>query len=763
MRLRKLRLELLLAVLVIAASLPVTLLTFGLLLRSWDEQIGLAERQNVKTARAVSIALDQEIESAIAALNVLANLDVFDDWQLPRFRDAALRLLGQRPGWLGLVLADASGRVLINTAYPSAAGGNAVQSWARAVAETRRASVSELFEDPATRQHFVVVGVPVTRNAVLQFVLAAHLDASALAHLLDRQSLPADGVITLIDASKRVIARTRPEPGLIGKPAGAAFTDAANRMQEGTWEETLPDGQSAYAGLSRSALTGWTVGISQPRAAIDAPIRRAFWMLAAVGVLVLAIAMAIALILSRALIRSLAAATVATQALVRGRPMTPQASALAELEELWQGLRDAQTMLEQRLRERDQADRERTRALEAERLAREASEKDQIRLAVTLSSIADGVVATDQAGNVTLLNEVAQALTGWPEDEAHGRPIDEVLRLVDEDKRESAENPVARVYREGRTMELGRRVALIARDGREIPVEDSGAPIVTADGRLLGVVLVFRDATRMREAERMREQLLAREQAARHDAETLNQSKDQFVALVSHELRAPLNAIYGWVQLLQGGKLDPAQQQRALEVIERSTRAQTQLIDDLLDMSRVLRGSLRLELSNVDLSAAVQTAVDSVRPAANAKALALGLATHPGLQVSADPDRVQQVLGNILGNAIKFTPQGGRIDVELNREGDDAIIRICDSGVGIPADVLPHIFQPFRQGDGTASTRSHSGLGIGLALVRYLVEKHGGSVSAHSDGQDRGAVFTIRLPVRAQSRAARNAPASEAA
>src|SRR5690606_27425322 len=210
-----------------------------------------------------------------------------------------------------------------------------------------------------------------------------------------------------------------------------------------------------------------------------------------------------------------------------------------------------------------------------------------------------------------------------------------------------------------------------------VPIEYSAAPIHAADGRLLGTVIVFRDATRARETERMREALLAREQQARQDAEQMNQSKDEFVAMISHELRAPLNAIYGWVQLLQGGTLDADQQKRAVEVIERSTRAQTQLIDDLLDMSRIIRGSLRLELARTELLPVLQAALESVRPSAATKQLATELTRAEPVTVRADPDRLQQVFASVLVNAIKYTRQGGRIEVALAREGSDGVVRIA--------------------------------------------------------------------------------------
>lgn len=745
MRIRQIRLRLLLGLLVLAAIVPVTLLTASLLLRFWNEQVHNAERRNVETARAISISVEQEIESAIAALNVMSTLDIFDAWQLARFRDTALRLVGQKPGWLGLILVDPTGLVLANTAYPTAAGAVLTQPWSGTVTKTRRAAVSNLLEDAASRQRFVTVAVPVMRDASLRFVLAAQISTAAFARLLARQEAPAGGAITLIDGSKRIVASTRSEPGMVGKLASPELVDAAARMEEGAWQARRPNGTAAYAALSHSPLTGWTAIVTQPSETIDQPIRHAFWLLAAVAFVVLLAAMAIALALARALIRNLAAVTDATKSLARGHKFSSQPSVLVELEELWGGLREAQAIQERRLRERDEADHDRQRALEAERVARETSERNQARMAVTLSSIADAVLATDPSGRVTILNEVARTLTGWKESDALGRPIDEVFQLIDDRTREALESPVARVYREGNA-HGGSHLILVARNGYELPIQYSAAPIHSADGRLFGTVLVFRDATHARETERMREALLAREQQARHDAEQMSQSKDEFVAMISHELRAPLNAIYGWVQLLQGGTLDTSQQKHAVEVIERSTRAQTQLIDDLLDMSRIIRGNLRLELGPTELEPVLHAAIESVRPSAAGKKLELQATFEKGITVLADADRLQQIFANVLVNAIKFTPQRGRIQVSLAREDSEAVVRIADNGLGIEPEMLPHIFEPFRQAEAGAR-RARSGLGIGLALVRHLVQSHSGSVQAVSEGTGKGTTFTIRLPV----------------
>jgi PAS domain S-box-containing protein len=226
-----------------------------------------------------------------------------------------------------------------------------------------------------------------------------------------------------------------------------------------------------------------------------------------------------------------------------------------------------------------------------------------------------------------------------------------------------------------------------------------------------------------------------------------NRAKDEFLAIVSHELRTPLNSMLGWTQLLRTGKLDDALFERAMETIERKAKSQAQLINDLLDVSRIITGKLRLKVGTVDPAAIVHSALDSVRPAIKAKGIELTTdLDETVVAVSGDPDRLQQVVWNLLSNAIKFTPAGGRIDVSMRRDGDDVVIAVADSGLGIRRDFLPYVFDRFRQAD-ASSTRSFGGLGIGLSIVRNLVELHGGDVRAESEGEGKGATFVVRLPV----------------
>jgi len=249
------------------------------------------------------------------------------------------------------------------------------------------------------------------------------------------------------------------------------------------------------------------------------------------------------------------------------------------------------------------------------------------------------------------------------------------------------------------------------------------------------------------ETTRHREEAARREQISRLEAEAANRAKDEFLAMVSHELRTPLGAILIWTQLLRQETVDEATVERALGIIERSTKPLAQLLDDLLDVSRIVSGKIRLEPRAVDLPSVLQVAVEAAQAAAEQKGLSLQPALErPLIPVSGDPVRLQQVVSNLLSNAIKFTPAGGRIDVRLDRVGSQARVQVSDTGIGIRPDFLPYIFEHFRQAD-TTSTRENRGLGLGLAISRHLVQLHGGTIEAESAGEGQGASFTFTLPL----------------
>jgi PAS domain S-box-containing protein len=257
------------------------------------------------------------------------------------------------------------------------------------------------------------------------------------------------------------------------------------------------------------------------------------------------------------------------------------------------------------------------------------------------------------------------------------------------------------------------------------------------------------DITLRKRAEAEREILLSKEQEAREQAEAASRSKDEFLAMVSHELRAPLNAMLGWAQILRSTKVDESTMTHAVEIIERSARTQSRLIEDLLDNARIVSGKLRLDIKPVDLTSVIENAVELLRPAAEGKGIDVQLTLNAAREViTGDADRLQQIVSNLLSNAIKFTPQGGRVVVSLERADPHVRITVADTGKGISPAYLPFVFDRFHQAEG-GGARRHTGLGLGLALVRHLVELHGGAVYAQSLGEGAGATFTVNLPLRA--------------
>jgi PAS domain S-box-containing protein len=551
----------------------------------------------------------------------------------------------------------------------------------------------------------------------------------------------------------------------------------------------------------------------------------------------------------------------------------------------------------------------------------EAEEEARRWFSTTLRSIGDAVIATDEHGKIQFINPVAERLTGYDEAQALGRPLEAVFHIISEHSRAVVESPVTKVLREGKVVGLANHTVLLPRQGPEVPIDDSGAPIRNEAGEIVGVVLVFRDVSsekrqearnafmvkagealvasldyeatlstvarltvphladwcavnlvdgvggrikqvavahvdpsKVRYAEelgrryppsedsgearvirtgkselypeipdsllqqlardaehlriareldlksaivvplRARESTLGsmtfvyagaerrytmddlvfveelarraamaienaialkaaheardRERWLRAEAERANRLKDDFLATASHELRTPLNAILGWTLTLRRGVNNP-ETDRALGIVERNARAQAKLIEDVLDVSRIVSGKLVLTLRTTTVSAAARAAIETVTPAADAKGITLlaELEAEPAL-ITADPNRLQQVIWNLLSNSVKFTAKGGHVTVRTYRDGSEVCVMVQDSGEGIRADLLTAIFEPFQQAD-SSTTRRHGGLGLGLAIVKQLVEAHGGSVHAASDGPGHGSSFVVRLPVRA--------------
>ncbi|MFL5441194.1 MAG: response regulator [Myxococcales bacterium] len=369
---------------------------------------------------------------------------------------------------------------------------------------------------------------------------------------------------------------------------------------------------------------------------------------------------------------------------------------------------------------------------------REAERRNEVRFRALTDSMPQCVWSARKNGEITYCNRVWREYAG---EEAGLGFFESLPRSEVQDVEAAWKAAIAA----GTPLE--REVRLRRKDGevrwhlcRVVPERDER-------GEIVGWIATATDIDHQKKVEEAHGALLIREQEARAQAEVANRTKDEFLATVSHELRTPLNAILGWTRILRTGATPGGEKlDRALETIERNARAQAQLVEDILDVSRIIAGKLRVQVRDTDLVAVIQAAADAVRPAAQAKGLEIELRTPETIIFQGDPDRLQQVFWNLLSNAIKFTMQG-KVIVEARREDSEAVVTIADTGIGIPRDFLGFVFDRFRQAD-SSITRTSGGLGLGLAIVRHLVEVHGGTVKAESEGEGKGARFTVRLPAK---------------
>jgi PAS domain S-box-containing protein len=375
----------------------------------------------------------------------------------------------------------------------------------------------------------------------------------------------------------------------------------------------------------------------------------------------------------------------------------------------------------------------------AQRVIREAEQ----RFRLLIENITDyAIFMIDAEGRVASWNSGAQHLLGYSAQEIVGEPSSRFFG----DEGQSLSREMVEALSTGRATSTGWR---LRKDGTRLFVEGVLTAVRDEQGQLLGYSKLMKDITDKRRIETEREQLLQSERAARSEAERSGRMKDEFLATLSHELRTPLSAILGWSHVLAQVNGANSEIREGLKIIERNARAQAQIIEDLLDMSGIISGKVRLEMRKVDLASVVETSIHAVQPAAVAKGVALETTIeHRPAAINGDANRLQQVFWNLLANAVKFTPKGGRIAISLERSGSHFEVVVTDSGEGIDGAFLPHVFERFRQAD-ASTARRHGGLGLGLAIVKQLVELHGGNVIAASDGDGTGSTFTVTLPVMA--------------
>lgn len=367
--------------------------------------------------------------------------------------------------------------------------------------------------------------------------------------------------------------------------------------------------------------------------------------------------------------------------------------------------------------------------------SRRRVEPGVLRLAAIVESSDDAIVGKDLTGIVFSWNRAAERIFGYTADEMIGRSI---RTIIPADRQSEEDEVIARIHRGERVhhFETLRR----RKDGSLLPISLTISPIRGPDGIVIGASKIARDITERKQAEAERARLLSLAQEA-------SRLKDEFLATLSHELRTPLNAILGYTRMLRSGLIAPEKQARALDTIERNATSLTEIIEDVLDVSRIISGKIRLNVRPVDLETVIKESLEAVRPAADARGIRIECSFDASdARVSGDPERLQQILWNLVSNAVKFTDRGGQVDVWLVRSDSHLEVRVHDTGIGVAPEFLPYVFERFRQGD-SGVTREYGGLGLGLAITKHLVEMHGGTISVSSPGRGAGATFSVRLPV----------------
>lgn len=708
-----------LVLLVLAALLPMLVFSAGLVVLLDRQERGRVERGLLETVRTLALAVDQELRSSMTALNALAALPRLDEDDLAPFYEVAQRVRVTQPTWESIVLIDPSGRQIFNlrrpfgTPLPPVGDRDALER----VLRTRSPVVSNLFVGSVSQHKIISVQTPVIRDGRVKYVLAASFYLDTAARVLTVEKYPPEWIGEIFDGRGVIIARTRDREKWIGEPAPADVV-AASRADADHWILTVTkEGIRAYAVLRRSTLSDWTVALKIPEAVVHASLHRNLGLVAGVGAVLGLLALAFTGLVGRRIAAPITALASDARALGRGETPAVRPSAVREVREVAQALHAA--------------------AVERQRAEDGLRDREE-RLRAIFNQTAFGMSIADLTGRFLQVNDAYCRMTGYTEAQLRATDFGSITHPDDWPNNRD----VIRRMLDGQIPGFVLDKRYVRPDGSAVWVRNCALLIRDRSGRPANIVALTADITDRKLAEAALEQ-------AKQDAEAANAAKDQFLAVLSHELRTPLTAMLGWARMLRTGRLDEQQAARALEVIERNTNLQTQLVNDLLDVSRIVAGTLELDKQPVNLVPILEAALDSVRPHAETKAIHLESGLDPaGGLVLGDSLRLQQVVSNLLSNAVKFTPTDGRIAVTLRRHGGGVQISVADSGIGFDADAGRHIFDRFWQAERRRG-REHGGLGLGLTISRYLVEMHGGTIRAESAGPGQGATFVIELPLLA--------------
>ncbi|HEX2540642.1 MAG TPA: ATP-binding protein [Caldimonas sp.] len=685
------------------------------------EERAQVERGAQERVRALSTAVDAEIRSSIQPLLTLTESQALIDNDLPRFHDLVLRVKAGRPDWQNINLALPNGQQVLNALRPYGSPPAAVNEWAsfQNVLATGQPAVGDVTLGRLTNRLAFAVRVPVLHQGKIRYVLSAVIEPAAIRKLLEAQAIPAGQIATVVDRTGRIVARNIASEAVVGQLASTHLREAIAKGEQGSYRGLSLEGVPIYSSFVRSRFSGWTVATGIPASEVEAAGRQALASIALGTLLAVLMAFAVARVLGREVAAPVAALARQARELASGRVVVPSpTSGIAELDELARAFGQAGQAVQQR-------------------------EEVQRQLATVTGNASLALFMMDENQHCTYMNPAAEAMTGYRLEDVQGRALHDVIHHSHPDGSPYplAECPIDRAFPKN-DQERGEDVFIHA-SGRFFPVAFTASPIRDG-GTPVGTVIEVRDISEEKRAEAERQELLANEQRARAEAETANRAKDEFLAMLGHELRNPLGAIGNASYVLQM-RPNSAQAERAQAVIQRQTKHLTRLVDDLLDAGRVATGKIALVLEAIELGPLVQRVVDALAASGVTSSHQVVLGLDDGVRVNGDETRLEQIVTNLLTNAARYTPAGGRIDVTLAAFGDEAVLTVADSGIGISAELLPRVFDLFVQGERSAE-RAAGGLGIGLTLVRRLVQLQGGSVVAESAGIGQGSRFIVRMP-----------------
>jgi signal transduction histidine kinase/CheY-like chemotaxis protein len=754
-----------LVTLVLAALVPVLGFAALVIRDNARLQLAVTERGMRETAFAVARTVDKEVETALASLQTLGESQSLDSPDLARFHTLCQRVAHMQ-GWRSILLFDTDGRGLLHTAFPlgtrlSPTTRRAFFDQAR---DERRGTVSDLFDGVRTR-NLVAVYVPVIRDGVVRFVLSAGLPATRFSDVLRAQQFGPGAVAALQDRDNVVIARTQSEAQMLGQPVHKPPPG-----REGWARTRLPEGE-VYVAFATAPLSGWRVVLTVPVETVHGPLRRALWQLLAVAALAAALAAVLTFAFGRRIAGAVGSLVRIARAVERGDRAEPLRTGVTEVNALAEQLETA-------------ADRARAREHEVAVRERQARAMAEVAHALNASPDLDTVLRTAMEAGRALVQA----------DSARIALVDEREQLVVRYSTDASTTMPA-----GFVIELGRGIGGLAwATGRPVRTEDFAAdprfsmnrdvPLVRADGivscmavpiatrsAMAGVIyvnnFVRRPFTAADEAVLVtladhaavaveKARLLAAEHAARAEAEAASRGKDELLAMLGHELRNPLAAIANAAHVLDAPGLPEESARRARQIIARQNTHLTRLVDDLVDVARVTSGKIVLTRRPLELAEAVRRGVATLAASGRTERHRITLDLE-SVWASLDETRLEQVVTNLVGNALRFTPPGGTIDVTLRAVAGDAVLRIRDSGVGISPEMLLRVFDMFVQGP-PGPGGGPGGLGLGLTLVRRIIELHGGTIEAASEGAGRGSTFTIRVPAIAAAPVAPPPPGPDA-